>query len=167
MGKKNRKTGNSEVDKIIKNLAEEQKKLERKLKEIHIDCHHQKKNGMFKGEFKGLDFKCDRCTREFSFENISMNQLTDAANVLINAINQMKAMTENPEEEMDTIHKLGILDFNITEFVEMYRRATKEENFKNFKKKKKGKNNERYSYGGYGSTSFIGGGKKKNKNNCW
>lgn len=162
MGKKKKL---SAYDATVRSIADEQRKLEKRLKEIPIDCSHVKKSGMLSGEFrKGEMFRCNRCREEFSFGNISSHSLREAETTLKNAINQMKTFTENPEADQETIHKLGLLAYNISEFIDIYERASKEEYKKKNKKKDKRRNNE--GYGGYGNLSFLEG-KKKKKKDCW
>ena len=155
MGKKNY---NDEMHNII----EEQRKLEKKLKMIPIKCSHTNNKGKLAGDYNNDNlFQCKKCKTKFSFTTSSLQQLREAYRLFHNAINQVKVFTDTPNEDMATIEKLGQLDYNLEEFLDLYKRVCLDDNGK--KKKKKNKNHDNNSYGGYGTVSFIADKKKKKK----
>lgn len=158
MGKKHK----NDYFSAMRDLREEEKKIKKKLKQITIPCPHTNHKGKLSGEFiKGDLFQCKRCGQKFSFTQISSDTLSDAIRVCQNAINQIKAFSDNPQEEESLIRSLGELSYNLGEVGDLYNRVCsgpKE------KKKNKHRNNDDNGFGGYGSIGFIGDKKKKKKN---
>lgn len=148
----------------MSDLMEEKKKLEKKMKKITIPCSHTNSNGKVKIDFigKGNLVRCKKCGCKFDFSVIDSDNLRNAIRTVHNAINQVKAMTDDPEREETVIKNLGELDYNLDAMEELYSKTVYQYNKTGGKKKKKHNNND---YGNYGANSidFIGGGKRKNK----
>lgn len=145
----------------MSDILEEKKKLDKKLAKVAIPCSHTNDKGKLKIEFldNGLA-RCKKCGSVFSFETISHDSLDKAVRTVHNAINQIKALTEDPDREQGVINSLGQLDYNLKETAELYKKTVS-----NYGKGGKKKNKKQYdSFGSYGAGSieFIGG-KKKNK----
>lgn len=153
MGKKH-----NDLFETKKSLLEEQKKLQKKIAKIRIPCSHTSAKGKLKVEFiKGTLCECENCGTKFDFEQIDLKELEDAILVVHNAINQIKAFTNDPDNDRRIITTLGDLDYNLSEIKELYKRATKE-----FGKGKKKKKSHDDAFGSYGASSinFVGSGKK-------
>lgn len=148
----------------LRSIEEERRKLEKKRKKIMIPCTHSSKKGNPKGTMEGNKFTCELCGATFSITKISMDELHEAASTLHNAINQIKLMSDNPEQDSSLIDVLGNTDFNINEVVSLYRNMTQ-----SGKKKKKNKNRNRDGRGANGgytngqAISFVDGGYGKKK----
>ena len=144
-------------------LMEEKKKLEKKMSKIKIPCSHTKSNGKLKVDFinGGTLARCKKCDCVFDFGRIDFNDLDDAVQVVHNAINQIKALSNDPDKESNIIRELGSMDYNLGEMVELYKRTIN--SFSKNKKKKNKNNNNNSSFGSYGasSISFIDGGKNR------
>lgn len=153
MGKKH-----NDVFETKKSLLEEQKKLQKKIAKIRIPCSHTTAKGKLKVDFiNGAYCECKNCGTKFDFEQIELKDLEDAILTVHNAINQIKAFTNNPDDDRRIIITLGDLDYNLSEIKELYKRTTKE-----FGKGKKNKKSYDDSFGSYGASSinFVGSGKK-------
>lgn len=158
MGKKNKDFGTLSVS----DLKDQQRKLEKKIKQITIPCPHTKSNGKLCGKFiKGDLFKCDRCGEVFSFAQVSGQTLKDAVDTCTNVLNQIKAFSQDPKEDADLIKSLGEIAYNLGEVPELYSRTMNID-----RKKKKNRNEDDDDFGGYGTLTFIGN-KKKKKESKW
>lgn len=146
----------------IKELEREVKKEKRK---AIVECAHQNEKGKLKihpVNEKG-DYKCKFCEEEFNMNAISRAEIEDAVSTIHNAIQQIRCFSD-PESDAKLIKLLGELDFNLQETGELYDRIVNALG-KNKGNKKGGKryDNDKDSFGSYGSgsLSFIGGGKRK------
>lgn len=157
MGKDNKKKSDFTP---MSDLMEEKKKLEKKISRAAIPCSHTNDKGKVKVEFlgKGNLVRCKKCGAKFDFSSIQMDDLEEAARILHNAINQIKALSDDPEREQSVIRSLGEMDYNLKEMVDLYRKSVN--NYGKGQKKNKNRDNDFGSYG-MGSISFIGG--KKNR----
>lgn len=158
MGKKNK----SDFRSMMAELRDQKAKIEKKLKMIEVPCSHTKNGGKISGEFMGKgshDFKCHRCGAEFNFDIIDRNELEDAIRVCYNAINQIKAFSDNPDKDAKVIENLGETAYNLREIPTLYKRVVGDD--KGGKKKKHKKNHNTHSNSGYGGVSFINEKKKK------
>lgn len=136
----------------MSDLMEEKKKLEKKLGKVMIPCSHTNSNGKLKVDFLGRDLcRCKKCGCEFSFEQIDNDELKSAIRTLHNAINQIKAMSDDPEKESSVIEQLGNLDYNLKEMKELYNK-TINDNVRGGKKKKKNRDNN--AFGSYGTSNI-------------
>ena len=158
MGKENNKKKSSDFVEM-RDLREEQKKLDKKKKKVAIPCSHTNAKGKLKLNFlgKGNLVQCEKCETVFDFSTISHDDLKDAIRIVHNAINQVKVMTDDPEKEYAVISNLGQLDYNLKELEELYRRATN----KYGKGEKKKKNKDDFGQYGINALSFTGGKNKK------
>lgn len=144
----------------MRDLQEEQKKIEKRLRKVKIPCSHSNSNGKIKVDFiKGSLCKCKKCGTKFDFEAISFEELERAQMILHNAVNQIKAFSDDPEKERSVIQTLGEFDYNSYEIVELYKRTINA--FGKGKKKNKDRHND--DFGSYGMANAISltGGKKK------
>ena len=143
-------------------LLEEKKKLEKKMSQIRIPCSHTKKSGKVTFDFiKGNSVRCKTCGCVFDFTAIDSDELASAIKTVHDAINQVKAMSNDPSEEKKIIRRLGELDYNLNELASLYD-ITVNRYSKGGKKKKK-KNEDSFGSFGANNLEFIGGGKKKNR----
>lgn len=144
----------------LRDLMEEEKKLKRKMRKLKIPCSHTNDKGKIKVEFiKGTLARCKKCECVFDFGRIEFDELDAAVETVHNAINQIKALSNDPEKEANLIRELGSIDFNLSEMADLYKRTiTKYGKGTNNKKK-----NKDSSFGSYGASNinFIDG--KKNK----
>lgn len=159
MSKKDKKKGNDQFQ-SMRDLQEEQKKIEKKLRKVKIPCSHSNSKGKIKVDFiKGTLAKCKICGTRFDFEAIPFDELERAQMIMHNAVNQIKAFSDDPEKESSVINTLGDFDYNSFEIVELYKRTLNAfgKNNKNNKKKHDD------DFGAYGITNSISlnGGKKK------
>ena len=149
----------------MKDLIEEKKKLEKKMSKIKIPCSHTKSNGKLKVDFinGGTMARCQKCDCVFDFGRIDFAELDDAIETVHNAINQIKALSNDPDKESGVIKELGLMDYNLGEMAELYKRTIN--SYGKNKKKKNKNNNNNNSFGSYGasSISFIDGGKNNRK----
>ena len=146
----------------MRDLQEEQKKLQKKMGKIMIPCSHTKDNGKLKVDFLGdTKVRCKRCGAIFDFRVIKKEELKSAIETIHNALNQVKALSSDPEREQGIIRELGSIDYNLKEFVELYER-TQDIYGKGNGKKKKNKGGYNDDFGSFGANNidFIGG---KNK----
>lgn len=157
MGKDNKKKSDFTP---MSDLMEEKKKIEKKISRAGIPCSHTNDKGKVKVEFlgKGNLVRCKKCGTKFDFTVIQMDDLEAAQRLIHNAINQIKALSDDPEREQSVIRSLGELDYNLKETVDLYRKSV--DNFGKGKKNKKHHDSDFGSYG-MGSINFIGG--KKNR----
>ena len=145
----------------MRDLIEEEKKIKRKKIKLQIPCSHTNDKGKIKVEFiSGTVARCTKCGCTFDFNRINPNDLDDAVRTVHNAINQIKALSNDPEKEASLIRELGTIDFNLNEMCDLYKRTINEQG-KGGKKKNKHKNND-YSFGSYGANNinFIDGKRK-------
>ena len=167
MGKKNKDkkhNSNPAFESKINDLREEQKKLTRKLKQLVVPCSHTNSNGKLKVEhLKGDMYRCTKCGCEFSFRSIPQDELEHAANVLHDALNQAKALSNDPEREISVINTLGQTDYNLMEFPELYDRITRKFGKNNGDHKKKKHKNKDVDFGSYGVGELSFGGNNRNK----
>lgn len=144
----------------MRDLVEEEKKIKRKKLKIRIPCSHTNDKGKIKVDFvKGTLAQCKKCGCVFDFERIEPEELDNAVEVVHNAINQIKALSNDPEKEASLIRELGTIDFNLSEMSDLYKRTiTKYGKGGNNNKKK-----DKDRFGSYGASSidFIGNGKHK------
>lgn len=137
MGKKH---NNEEQFTDVSSLYAEQKKIQRKIEQAKIPCSHTNNKGKLKVKFMdGNLVKCSRCGTVFSFDPISMKELKGAVQTVHNAINQCKALSNDPQGEKDLIKTLGNIDFNLTELLSLYERISTNGDKKKKKNKKKDK----------------------------
>lgn len=146
----------------MSDLAEEKKRIEKKMARISIPCSHTNSKGKARFEFigKGNLVKCKDCGIVFDFGVIDLDDLNRAVKIVKNAINQTKVMSDNPEKEEKVIKTLGELGYNLTEMQELYKRSV--HNYKKGGKKKKNKKNNN-DFGNYGFNGIDLLGTKKNK----
>jgi hypothetical protein len=145
----------------MKDLMEEEKKLKRKMSKLKIPCSHTNDKGKIKVDFiKGTLARCKKCDCVFDFERIDIDDLDAAVQTIHNAINQIKALSNDPDKEATLIRELGTIDFNLTEMADLYKRTITKYGKDGGKKKKHNDNN---SFGSYGASniSFIDSGKRK------
>lgn len=163
MGKKNKKGFNS-----LKELDAQRQSLEKKMKQISIDCSHTKHNGKFAGKFiEGTNIlRCDRCGAKFNPSQYSHKTLKDAVQVCNDAINQIKMFSENPDDGDDgeIISMLGSIAYNLSDIPELYRRTVSEDGGG---KKKKKKHNNNYDGDGFGHYGDLGSFTGKSKKGRW
>lgn len=158
MSKKDKKNGYGEFQ-SMRDLQEEQKKIEKKLRKVKIPCSHTNSNGKLKVEFiKGSLARCKKCGTKFDFEFIPFEELERAQMILHNAVNQIKAFSDDPEREQAVINTLGDVDYNLFEIVELYKRTINA--FGKHKNKKK-KNDDEFGAYGISSAINLSSGKKK------
>lgn len=158
MGNKDKKK-KSDIFTNITNLEKAQKELDKEKAKIAIPCSHTNDKGKIKVEFlKGNLARCKKCGAKFDFGIISEDELDRAVRTIHNAINQIKAMSDDPEREEKVIRSLGELDFNLKETKTLYLKTIAEFGKG---KKKKNKNNDQFGSYGAGAVEFIGGGKKR------
>lgn len=144
----------------MKDIQEEQKRLEKKLRKVKIPCSHSNSNGKIKVEFiKGTLAKCKKCGTKFDFEAIPFEELERAQMIMHNAVNQIKAFSDDPEKERAIIDTLGNFDYNSYEVVELYKRTINA--FGKNKHKNKHKNEDEFGAYGINSAINFSGGKKK------
>lgn len=140
-----------------------QKELMKRRKKAIVKCDHQK-NGKLRLIPRGNgEFGCELCGEEFSMTPMKANVIEEAAEILHDAIQQIRVHAKEGEEEIVTV--LGKLDFNIREVPELYRRSL-DENIRGKGKKNKNKNRNRDGFGNFdrpGQVSFLGGGGNGNK----
>lgn len=138
----------------MSDLMEEKKKLEKKLSKVMIPCSHTNSNGKLKVDFIGRTrCRCKKCGAEFDFEQVSQDEAKEAIATLHNMINQIKALSDDPEKEFSVIKELGSIDYNLKEVCDLYEK-TIANNTRGGKKKKKQNDNVFGSYGS-GSLKFI------------
>ena len=144
----------------MRNLVEKRKELDRELDKLKIPCSHTKEsNGRLKVEFINERYvRCEKCGCEFDFTRIETDELKNAVNIIHNAINQIKVMSDAPEREKKVLRELGTMDYNLSELLDLYKRTIN--TFGKGKKKKKSKDS---SFGSYGAASidFINGRRNK------
>ena len=129
-----------EFMKDASSLYAEQKKIARQLEELKIPCSHTNEKGKLKVNFQDNNLvKCKKCGTVFSFEPISQKDLKHAIRTVHNAINQCKALSNDPKAEAGLIKTLGRLDFNLTELEQLYERISNNGDKKKKKKNKKDK----------------------------
>lgn len=142
----------------MRDLQEERKKLEKKMAKVKIPCSHTNSNGKIKVEFrKGTIAECKKCGCVFDFERISDEDLNDAVEVIHNAINQIKALSNDPEKEMKIIETLGQIDYSLSELAELYTRTVSKYGKGGKKNKNKNKNNDSIGSYGVGNLDLLGG----------
>ena len=141
----------------MRDRQEERKKLEKKMAKVKIPCSHTNSNGKIKVEFrKGTIAECKKCGCVFDFERISSEDLDDAVEVIHNAINQIKALSNDPEKEIEIIKTLGQIDYSLSELAELYNRTISKYG-KGGKKKNKNRNNDSIGSYGIGNLNLLGG----------
>lgn len=129
----------------VSSLYAEQKKIARKIEQAKIPCSHTNAKGKLKVKFMDNNLvKCQRCGTVFSFEPVSNKELKNAVQTVHNAINQCKALSNDPRGEASLIKTLGNMDFNLTELLQLYERIS---NNGDKKKKKKNKKDRYDSFG--------------------
>lgn len=161
MGKKDKEKDFSFAS--MRDLIEEEKKIKRKMSKVKIPCSHTNEKGKIKVDFiKGTFARCKKCGCEFDFRTINADDLDEAVQTVHNAINQIKALSNDPEKEASLIRELGTIDFNLAEMSDLYKR-TIDKYGKGNKDKKKNKNKDS-SFGSYGANNinFIDG-KRRNR----
>ena len=152
MGKNNNKSDFQSME----DLQNEMKKLQKKMAKQSIGCSHTNDNGKLKVDFlHGTSCKCKKCKIEFDFEQIEEEEIKEAAKVIHNAINQIKALSDDPVKEKSVIIELGTIDYNLKELVELYIKTInqKTKGGKKNKKKNKGNNNQNV-FGNYGTSNI-------------
>jgi len=141
----------------MRDLLEEKKKLDKKMNKIKIPCSHTKENGKLKVEFiNGTYAECKRCGCRFDFSRIDFDTLDNAVETVHNAINQIKALSNDPDREGGVIRELGSIDYNLGEMAELYKRTITKYGKGGNKKDKKNRDKSIGSYG-VGNLDFIGG----------
>ena len=136
----------------MSDLMEEKKKLEKKLGKVMIPCSHTNSNGKLKVDFlNNRKVRCKKCGCEFSFEQVEADDARNAIRTVHDMINQIKAMSDDPEKESAVIEQLGNLDYNLKEMSDLYAK-TVTNNARGGKKKKKNKDNN--AFGNYGTSSI-------------
>jgi len=158
MSKKDKKTSEFQS---MRDLQEEQKKIEKKLRKVKIPCSHSNSNGKIKVDFinNSTLAKCKKCGTKFDFKTIPFEELEHAQMVMHNAVNQIKAFSDDPEKERSVIVTLGDFDYNSFEIVELYKRTINA--FGKNKKNNKKKHDDDFGAYGIGSAISLSGGKKK------
>lgn len=147
MGKNNKYEFQSMAD-----LMEEKKKLEKKIAKTTIPCSHTNSNGKLKVDFFGKNMaRCRKCGAEFSFEQVSAEEAAGAIRTLHDMINQIKALSDDPEKEFSVIKELGSLDYNLKEVGELYAKTIAHNSRGGGKKKKKNHDN---AFGNYGTSNI-------------
>lgn len=144
----------------MRDLIEEEKKIKRKMRKLKIPCSHTNDKGKIKVEFiKGTLARCTKCDCVFDFNRIDSDELDGAVRIVHNAINQIKALSNDPLKEAKVIEDLGSMDFNLSEMSDLYKRTITAQGKGGKKKKKKYDDS---SFGSYGvnSLSFDGGKRK-------
>lgn len=145
----------------MRDLMEEKKKLEKKMNKVKIPCSHTNDKGKIKVEFlKGTLARCKKCDCVFDFGRIEFDDLDNAVETIHNAINQIKALSNDPEKESNVIRELGSMDYNLAEMSELYKRTITKYG-KGGKNKNKNKENNSFGSYGAGNINFING--KKNR----
>lgn len=138
----------------ITSLREAQKEITKKIEKAKIPCSHTNENGKIKIRFireGSTEVQCKRCNEIFDFKTISMDKLNDAIETIHDAINQVKALSDRPEEERKVIRRLGELDYDLKNFPDIYEGATS--SFGKNKNKKKKKKNNYNSIGAFGASN--------------
>ena len=164
MGKKDKQKHESSSTTFasMKDLVEEEKKIKRKMAKLKIPCSHTNEKGKIKVEFiKGTLARCKKCDCVFDFERIEPDELDRAVETVHNAINQIKALSNDPEKEASLIRELGTIDFNLDEMKDLYKRTITK--YGKGGNGKKNKHKDERSFGSYGAANiqFFDG--KKNK----
>ena len=144
---------------------EEKEKLDRKLNKVKIPCSHTNSNGKLKVEFinGSSRVRCKKCGAEFSFDIISKKELEKSVENVLNAINQIKAMSDNPDKEKSLIVQLGNMAYNLGEFITLYDRTVSRYGKGEHKKKNKNKHNNDFGSFGINNLEFIPSNGKRNK----
>ena len=158
MGKHDDKKKGFDCIDDIEDLKEAQKAISKKIEKAKIPCSHSNDNGKIKIRF--LDegttrVQCKRCGEIFDFRTVDGETLRNAVTVVHNAINQIKALSDNPREEKKLINTLGEMDYNLKNLIEIYDATTKSFNKGNGKKKKKNHDYDSFGQFGAGSVRYI------------
>lgn len=148
----------------IKRLEHEKTKHERELK---APCSHTGKNGKLAVKFlegKGNLCQCKICETVFSLKTYDKDDIAIAVEVVHDAINQIKVMTEDPKADESILTSLGKVDLKLLAIPKHYA-ATILKNGnpkKNKNGKKKHKNNQgNNNFYAYGVENLSLGSKKK------
>jgi len=147
----------------LQDIRAEREKLERKWNEVKIPCSHTNSNGKLKVDFISNNrVRCKKCGEEFSFDVVSKKDYERAIETIGNMVNQIKAMSDNPEKEKSIMVQLGKLLYNLNEMPTLYERVVNKYG-KNDKKKKKHNRNDDFGSFGINSVEFIPSNGKRNK----
>ena len=143
-----------------RSILEEQRILEKKLRKLKIPCSHTNNKGKLKVDFiNGTLAECKKCGAKFDFGQIELKDLDKAIMVVHNAVNQIKAFSNDPESERGIIIQLGEIDYNLSELRELYKRAVNSYSKNNNKKKNKSDD----GFGSYGISNIGFASSKKRK----
>lgn len=137
----------------VNSLYEQQREIQKKIEKAKIPCSHTNAKGKLKVKFMdGNVVKCTKCGTTFSFDPISMKDLKAAVQTVHNAINQCKALSNDPQgAEKELIKTLGGIDFNLSELLTLYERISSNGD----KKKKKNKKKDRGDHFGESGMNAI------------
>lgn len=110
-------------EKKLQQLDDIMKKAKKAQKEAVIECAHQKGNGKIKIKIINSqgDCRCPRCETEYNINPVSKRNAEEAYTVLHNMIQQARSFCD-PEKESAKIRLLGEMDYNLSEFLEVYDR---------------------------------------------
>ena len=160
--KKNKENKNNYDILTLQDIRAEREKLERKWNEVKIPCSHTNSNGKLKVDFISNNrVRCKKCGEEFSFDVVSKKEYEKAIEIIGNMVNQIKAMSDNPDKEKSIMVQLGKLLYNLNEMPTLYERVVNKYG-KHDKKKKKHHNDGFGSYG-INNVEFIPTNGKRNK----
>lgn len=142
----------------LNSLKSEEKKIERKRRELVAKCNHRKEsNGKLKIESLGNNvFECKICRTRFDATKIAEDDMNDAVDVLHNAIQQIRCFSDKTEDR-ELVEYYGKIDSSLQTLPETYHRLILLSSKDNFNKKKK-KHREPDSFGRYsnGSIDLLG-----------
>lgn len=141
-------------------IEELRKQLAREEKQVMVECSHKNSKGKLKIEPIGGSngtFRCKKCGQEFSMDRIDTKSLLGAAELLNDAIQQIRCYADDSETDLKLVKQLGELAYNLGEAVELYDKTVKAVGKKKNKKKEK-RNDDNFGNYGWGGISF--GGKK-------
>ena len=141
----------------VQDLIEEQKELAKKIEKAKIPCSHTNANGKIKVRFLdgGTKVQCKKCHEIFDFGTISLDELKRAVNIVVNAGNQIKALSDSPDEERKYIKAIGETIYNVKNIVDVYESVTGKMGKNNKKNKKKNRDYDAFGQYGAGSIRFI------------
>ena len=153
--KKKHKENNSGMM-TLHDIMEQKELLNRELNKVKIPCSHTNSEGKLKVDFlSNTRVRCKKCGEEFDFAIVPKKELEKSIETVINVVNQIKAMSDNPNKERPVIVQLGNLAFNLGELSTLYDRTVSKYGKNDNRKKKKNKHNNEFGSYGINSIDFI------------
>lgn len=140
----------------LQDLQTMRKKSKRLEQQVAMECSHQKPNGDLDVHWvdEGTNtVRCNICDDSFSMEIIDKKELQLAQQVIHNAIQQMRALATDDEQEV--VENLGRIDYAVAQVPKQYGRLI-EALGKGNRGKKKNKNNKNKN-GGNNKSGRIAG----------